>query len=102
MAAALEEISQAPTVNNTKHMASRAHSCPRCGTPVPSEDAEADARRKIWELEAQVEMLKEKATAAGTYTCHVSLRFGGACGLYGILIQQQWTNAPTTKTNSAT
>ncbi|KAF2189075.1 hypothetical protein K469DRAFT_499741, partial [Zopfia rhizophila CBS 207.26] len=41
------------------------HSCPKCGTSIPSEQNVNDAqRRRIAELEAQVEMLTVKATAA--------------------------------------
>lgn len=46
-------------------MGSRVHSCPNCGSELPPERELEDARRRIKELEAQVEMLKEKATAAG-------------------------------------
>lgn len=62
MAVTLEELQPAP--DHTKPMDPRAHSCPRCGTHVPDENI-AEAQEKIRELEAQVEMLKEKATAAG-------------------------------------
>lgn len=47
-------------------MASKGHSCPRCGTQVPGGGEVEEAQRKIRELQAQVEMLKDKATAAGT------------------------------------
>jgi transcription initiation factor IIE alpha subunit len=64
MAVALE-TSSAHT--NTKQMPAAtttiAHSCPTCGTSL--EEVVEDAQRQIRELEAQVEMLKEKATAAG-------------------------------------
>lgn len=65
MAAAIEALPPDPAVNNTKHMPARAHGCPNCGTYVPLDRREEDAQRKIRELEAQVEMLKEKATSAG-------------------------------------
>jgi acetone carboxylase gamma subunit len=65
MAVALEETTPASILNNTKQMASSAHSCPECGTQLEFETAVEDAQRKIRELEAQVEMLKDKATAAG-------------------------------------
>ncbi|KAF2111509.1 hypothetical protein BDV96DRAFT_623606 [Lophiotrema nucula] len=45
-------------------MSARAHSCPKCGTAVEMGADSRDAKRKILELEAQVEMLKDKATAA--------------------------------------
>ncbi|KAF2281117.1 uncharacterized protein EI97DRAFT_389469 [Westerdykella ornata] len=45
-------------------VAMAAHSCPKCGSELlPGRELE-EARKKIKELEAQVEMLKEKATAA--------------------------------------
>jgi DNA repair exonuclease SbcCD ATPase subunit len=70
MAATLEEvIAPAPAVsNNTKHMASQGHSCPECGNQIPLEEDLEEAQRRIQELEAQVELLKEKATAAGAQT----------------------------------
>ncbi|EAT82448.2 hypothetical protein SNOG_10113 [Parastagonospora nodorum SN15] len=46
----------------TKHV----HNCPECGTSIQLDTGEVEmARRKIVELEAQMEFLKEKATAAG-------------------------------------
>jgi DNA repair exonuclease SbcCD ATPase subunit len=61
------ETSSAHT--NTKQMPAAtttiAHSCPTCGTSL--EGLAEEAQRKISELEAQVEMLKEKATAAGVF-----------------------------------
>ncbi|KAF2705971.1 hypothetical protein K504DRAFT_87505 [Pleomassaria siparia CBS 279.74] len=53
---------------NTKQMPAVAHSCPKCGTDMMIEGEDEDAKKKIQELEAQVEMLKEKATAAGMFT----------------------------------
>ncbi|KAF1921371.1 hypothetical protein BDU57DRAFT_438766 [Ampelomyces quisqualis] len=48
-----------------KHGAHGLQNCPACGTAMePTQEAEA-ARRRIVELEAQMELLKEKATAAG-------------------------------------
>jgi hypothetical protein len=42
------------------------HSCPACGTSIELDKGEMEmARRRIMELEAQMELLKEKATAAG-------------------------------------
>lgn len=50
----------------TKHSLHGTQSCPACGTGIQMDIAEVEtARRKIVELEAQVEFLKEKATAAG-------------------------------------
>ncbi|ORY17121.1 hypothetical protein BCR34DRAFT_475421 [Clohesyomyces aquaticus] len=45
-------------------MAANVHSCPNCGSQVLQDAGVQDAQRKIAELEAQVEMLKSKATAA--------------------------------------
>jgi hypothetical protein len=59
-----------PAPTNTKQMPTAtttiAHSCPKCGTSL--EEVAEDTQRQIRELEAQVEMLKEKATAAGMST----------------------------------
>lgn len=63
MAAALEDLPY-PTIN-TRQMASKLHSCPKCGTQVQMERSVMDAQRKVRELEAQIEMLTAKATAAG-------------------------------------
>ncbi|PVI01468.1 hypothetical protein DM02DRAFT_346094 [Periconia macrospinosa] len=62
MAAAVATPSGAPPIH-TKHMASKAHSCPNCGTEMPPQET-AQEQKRIMELEAQIEMLKEKATAA--------------------------------------
>ncbi|KAF2745999.1 hypothetical protein M011DRAFT_468882 [Sporormia fimetaria CBS 119925] len=64
MAVGLSEINMAPNGFPDKHMHSRPHSCPNCGSEVALEQSIAEAQRKIAELEAQVEMLKDKATAA--------------------------------------
>jgi hypothetical protein len=65
MAAAVELPPPAPSIP-TKHIANdtQLHSCPSCGTAVDMAEVE-EARRRIEELEAQMELLKEKATAAG-------------------------------------
>ncbi|KAF2468864.1 uncharacterized protein BDR25DRAFT_344102 [Lindgomyces ingoldianus] len=55
--------SQTQTANR-KDMSVNSHSCPNCGTQVWQDRAVEDAQRRIAELQAQVEMLKEKATAA--------------------------------------
>ncbi|KAF2027443.1 hypothetical protein EK21DRAFT_71893 [Setomelanomma holmii] len=67
MAAAVElPPPPAPSIYN-KHIAHGTHSCPSCGTSVRIDTAEVEsARRKIVELEAQMEVWKEKATAAAT------------------------------------
>ncbi|OAL05281.1 hypothetical protein IQ06DRAFT_210410 [Phaeosphaeriaceae sp. SRC1lsM3a] len=53
----------------TKHGSHGTQSCPACGTSMELDSREAEAaRKKIVELEAQMEFLKEKATAAGACT----------------------------------
>jgi hypothetical protein len=62
----------APSIAS-KHVAHAAQACPACGTTIELTQEAEIARRKIVELEAQMEFLKEKATAAGKYTrsgCH--------------------------------
>lgn len=71
MAAAIE-IPPAPSIH-TKQMATKAHSCPQCGTSLPVEREVEGAQRRIRELESQVEMLKEKATAAGMFIADLRL-----------------------------
>ncbi|KAF2734097.1 hypothetical protein EJ04DRAFT_494065 [Polyplosphaeria fusca] len=63
MAATIVSPPPAP-VANTKQMPPQAHSCPRCGTAVLQDGAARNAQRRVAELEAQVEMLTAKATAA--------------------------------------
>lgn len=84
MAAALDAIPPAPSINKmnsympaAKNMGSR--SCPECGVPVKAERAAEEAQRKIQELEAQAELLKEKATAAGMLTWRTTLLLPGGC-----------------------
>ncbi|KAH7371227.1 hypothetical protein BKA66DRAFT_469940 [Pyrenochaeta sp. MPI-SDFR-AT-0127] len=53
----------APSIS-TKHP-TNTQSCPACGTSVPLDTGDIeDSKRRILELEAQMERLKEKATAA--------------------------------------
>jgi hypothetical protein len=67
MAATVQPPPPAPSIA-TKHSAHGMQSCPGCGTGIQIDTAEMDmARRKMVELEAQMEILKEKATAAGGY-----------------------------------
>ncbi|EDU48395.1 Sec2p domain containing protein [Pyrenophora tritici-repentis] len=62
MAAAAVGLSPpAPAVPSKDHI--HTHSCPACGTSIDMAEL-ADARQRIEELEAQMERLKEKATAA--------------------------------------
>ncbi|KAF2681666.1 hypothetical protein K458DRAFT_489138 [Lentithecium fluviatile CBS 122367] len=63
MAAAVALPPPPPSIP-TKYMASKAHSCPSCGSNLATEKEAEDAHRRIKDLEAQVELLKEKATAA--------------------------------------
>ena len=63
--AATVELRPAPSISN-KHSAHGVQSCPACGGHVQVDTAEAElARRRVAELESQMELLKEKATAAG-------------------------------------
>ncbi|KAF2873811.1 hypothetical protein BDV95DRAFT_489009 [Massariosphaeria phaeospora] len=57
------EIPPAPSVH-TQKMAGHAHSCPKCGTNVSLSPEAGDAQRRVRELEAQVQILTDKATAA--------------------------------------
>ncbi|CAI6340966.1 unnamed protein product [Periconia digitata] len=61
-AVAITSTTGEPSIH-TKHMASKTHNCPNCGTEMPPEESRREQKR-IVELEAQIEMLKEKATAA--------------------------------------
>ncbi|KAJ4290579.1 hypothetical protein N0V90_010796 [Kalmusia sp. IMI 367209] len=61
MAAAIFEQPPAPSIT-AKHM--QRDSCPNCGVDLDMEMEAEGVQRRIKELEAQVEMLKEKATAA--------------------------------------
>ncbi|KAH7083926.1 hypothetical protein FB567DRAFT_94607 [Paraphoma chrysanthemicola] len=64
MAAAVE-LPPPPAPSIHKQAAHSTQSCPSCGTSVRVDTAEVEsARRKIVELEAQMEVWKEKATAA--------------------------------------
>jgi hypothetical protein len=52
----------------TKHSAHGTQNCPACGTSIELDKGEVEmARRRVMELEAQVELLKGKATAAGMW-----------------------------------
>ncbi|KAI4696075.1 putative secondary metabolism biosynthetic enzyme [Alternaria novae-zelandiae] len=64
MAASIEASPPAPPVPS-KHAPNEAHapSCPSCGSSINMAELQ-DARQRIEELEAQMERLKEKATAA--------------------------------------
>jgi hypothetical protein len=64
MAAALD-LPPAPSIAS-KHGAHSIQSCPACGTSFEVDVAEVEsARKKVVELEAQMELLKEKTTTAG-------------------------------------
>lgn len=58
-----------PASTRTPQSTSTTHSCPSCGTSVTVDlkDLE-EARGNIRELEAQMELLKQKAAAAGSIT----------------------------------
>jgi hypothetical protein len=57
-------IAPAPPIPN-EHMASKAHSCPKCGNEMSMDALNEEAQKRITELESQVEMLKGKAISAG-------------------------------------
>jgi uncharacterized protein (UPF0212 family) len=59
----------APSIAS-KHVAHGSQNCPACGTTIELTQEMEVARRKIVELEAQMEFLKEKATAAGKSSQH--------------------------------
>lgn len=65
MAATVQASPPAPPLP-TKHVPNDAHTstCPSCGSSIDMTELQ-DARQRINELEAQMERLKEKATAAG-------------------------------------
>lgn len=65
MAAINELPPPAPSLTG-KHVTHNRHSCPSCGSHVPVDMSELEeARRRVAELERQMEFLKEKAIAAG-------------------------------------
>lgn len=65
MAASLEIQPSAPSIPSKHHMPA-VQSCPSCGTTFQKGASEAEiAQRRVTELEGQMELLKEKATAAG-------------------------------------
>jgi hypothetical protein len=65
MAATVQLPPPAPSIHG-KHGTHSIQECPACGTSIQLDSGEVEmARRKIVELEAQMEFLKEKATAAG-------------------------------------
>jgi uncharacterized protein YgbK (DUF1537 family) len=73
MAAAVALPPPPSTTNKQMASAAPAHNCPNCGENVDVEQLVQDAQKQIRDLEAQVEFLKEKATAAGTL--HTTLSF---------------------------
>lgn len=82
----------APSIQ-TKHV----HNCPECGTSIQLDTGEVEmARRKIVELEAQMEFLKEKATAAGMLL-QMRQQVHGAEGLTYDSGQMRRLRGPNTK-----
>ncbi len=74
----MTSLVQLPTVptsfTHTTEQASDAHHCPSCGTAVNVDVGDIEeARRVIRDLEAQMQVLKEKATAAGSFTNQESI-----------------------------
>lgn len=100
MAAIVELPPPAPSIP-PKHMAHNATACPQCGTSVQLESRELDdAKRRIEALEAQVELLKEKATAAGMFA--PGNPWLATTSKRRIFTDRtQWTSAPIMKTRSA-
>jgi DNA repair exonuclease SbcCD ATPase subunit len=88
MTAAVEPLPPALSTP-TKKIANEIHtqSCPTCGTAIDMPEVE-EARRRIAELESQMELLKEKATAAGTrqppssHTSHTNIHTVDKCADY--------------------
>jgi hypothetical protein len=65
MAATVQPPPPAPSIHG-KNGTHSIQNCPACGTSIQLDPGEAEmARQKISKLEAQMEFLKEKATAAG-------------------------------------
>jgi Fe2+ or Zn2+ uptake regulation protein len=65
MAATLAFQPPAPSIPS-KHHTHGVQSCPACGTTFQPDSSEVEkAQRRVVELEGQMELLKEKATAAG-------------------------------------
>jgi hypothetical protein len=76
MAATIEALPPPAPSISTKHSA---YNCPACGTSIEVDTGEVEtARRKIVELEAQMEFFKDKATAAGRLLL-TSQERDGAC-----------------------
>jgi hypothetical protein len=99
MAATVEVSPPAPPLP-TKHVPNDAHtpSCPSCGSSINMTELQ-DARQRIEELEAQMERLKEKATAAGTLP--IVRQAPHHTGGRHRTDNPQSTDAPTTKTKYA-
>lgn len=103
MAAAVSLAPPAPIIN-TKQMAAQPHSCPKCGTAVPPTLDARKAQQTIAELEAQVELLKEKATAAGMCSVRCDALRMQPCRQkddrdLGANIFGQWIDVQTTRTS---
>jgi hypothetical protein len=67
MSVEVQPPSEPAPSTRTTFPASAIHSCSSCGTPVAVDiESLEEARRTIKELEAQMELLRKKAAAAGT------------------------------------
>lgn len=64
------EVSGANCDASLGNVAHGSQNCPACGATIELTQEMEVARRKIFELEAQMEFLKEKATAAGRSSQH--------------------------------
>lgn len=86
----------APQLADTEHQLS----CPNCGSGVPLDSSclALDAQRQIEDLQAQVRLLTQKATAAGSFRLSIP---SPSCFtiVVNLLTLSQWTDGQTMKTN---
>lgn len=68
MSVEVQPPSEPAPSTRTAFPASTTHSCSSCGTPIAVDmEGLEEAKRTIKELEAQMELLRKKAAAAGTF-----------------------------------
>lgn len=87
----------APQLAETEHQLS----CPNCGSGVSLDSSRLahDAQRQIEDLQAQVRLLTQKATAAGSLRSSIPSPNCFAIAV-NVLTLLQWTDGRTMKTNS--
>lgn len=87
----------APQLAETEHELS----CPNCGSGVSLDSSRLalDAQRQIEDLQAQVRLLTQKATAAGSLRLSIPLPKCFAM-VDHLLTPLQWTDGQTMRTNS--